>query len=120
MVLDDSASAVSPGERVHVVTRPLFEGDVRRHFVGECTKVTENTIRVEGYAFIYDTAKNGYERRPEKRTRVFSLSDGNLIITVLAGDVAVDSLKYARANERLVLTDGKSILLDINEFGAKR
>lgn len=119
-MLDDSASAVSPGERVHVITRRLFEGDLRRHFVGECTKVTENAIRLEGYAFIYDSEKNVYERRPEKRTRIFSLSDGNLIITVLSADTALDTLKYARAKDRLVLTDGKSILLDINEFGAKR
>ena len=119
-MLEDSASAVSPGEKVHVITRRLFEGDVRRHFVGECTKVTENAIRVEGYAFIFDSAKNVYERRPEKRTRVFSLSDGDLIITVLPPDVSVDSVKYGRAKDRLVITDGKTVLLDINEFGVRR
>lgn len=118
-MLDESLSAVSAGEKVHVITRRLFDGDLQRHFVGECTKVTDNAIRVEGYAFIYDPTKSGYERRPEKRTRVFSLSDGNLIIVILPPDVAIDSLKYARANDRLVLTDGKSILLDINEFGWK-
>ena len=115
----DSVTGVGPGEKVHVITRRLFDGDVRRHFAGECTKVAGNTMRVEGYAFVFDATKNAYERRPDKRTCVFSLSDGNLIITVLPSEVEIESLQYVVVNNRLLVTDGKSLSLDINEFGVR-
>ena len=110
---------LASGEKVHIITRRIFADDLRRHFVGLCTHVNDNHARVEGYAFVFDASRNEYQRKPELRTRVFSLVGAGLIITVLPGEVDVAALKYSVSNGRLVLTDAGSFELDINEFGVK-
>jgi hypothetical protein len=106
-----------PGERIHVITRRLFEGDLRRHFVGEIVAANNRAVRVKGYAFIFYPARNEYVRRPELRERIIALADAGEIINVIPGNVSLEELTYRPSEEnRLVVTDGKSFRLDINEF----
>lgn len=108
------------GEKLHVIQRRLFESDTRRHFVGEVAAVDGPAARVEGYAFVFDAVRGGFERKPEHRVRLVSLSDARLIITVLPRETDIESCRYAQEGNRLVLTDGKQLKLDVNEFGARR
>lgn len=112
---------LSKGDKLFVITRRLFEGDLRRHFVGEVQETTERAVRVQGYMFVYDDANNVYVRREGERTRIFSLVDAGLVINVLPRDVALKDIQYRDDEENhLVLTDEKSFKLDINEFGFYR
>lgn len=105
------------GEKVLVLTRRLFDGDVRRHFVGEVTAATEHLIRVEGYAFICDLNSGKYTKMPEKRSRIFSIVDSGIIVYVLAETANLEQVRYAvGANRRLIVTDGEAVNLDITEF----
>jgi hypothetical protein len=109
------------GEKVHVITRRSFDTDLRRHFVGEVQAVSEVAIRLEGYVFVLDASNNQYVKRPGRRVRVFDLADSGSIINVIPVDVDLDDLSYqTSAQNRSVLTDGKSYSLDINEFSAVR
>lgn len=112
---------LQPGEKVHVVTRRLFDGDLRRHFVGEVKSVSDWVMRVEGYAFVYDSGISQYVRREERRTRIISISDFGQVINVIPSRVDLDKLEY-RLNDqqRLVVTDNADFHLDINEFGTSR
>ena len=104
-----------------MVTRRQFENDLRRHFAGEVTGVTESAVCVEGYVFVYDTSRAEFMRRPELRTRIISLVDVGNVINVLPDETAIDQLRYEVAKTgRLVVTDGKTVTLDIQEFGGKR
>ena len=114
-----SQDVLTVGEKVHVITRRVFEEDLRRHFAGECTAVGSSLARIVGYAFVFDPARNEYLKRPELRTRIFPLTDSGLIITVLPAEVDFEKLKYGMSNGRLVLSDGSGYELDINEFGFK-
>ena len=112
---------LEPGEKIHIITRRAFEGDVRRHFIGEVIETSEIAIRVEGYAFVFDAGLNQYSKRPEKRTRIFRLADNGNIINILPINANLELAKYAQSQERaLVVTDGLSFSLDINEFGSNR
>ena len=53
---------VEPGEKLFIVTRRLFEGDLRRHFVGEVKAATESTVRLEGYTFVFDAGIGKFVR----------------------------------------------------------
>ena len=55
------------GEKVHIIERRSFEKDLRRHFVGEIIDSSEQSIRVEGYAWVMDVTKGEFVRKPEKR-----------------------------------------------------
>ena len=112
---------VDPGAKLLVVTRRLFESDLRRHFAGEVVGVTEYAVRLCGFAFIFDGGRNQFVRRPEERTRLFSLMDNGCVFFVLPRTVEIGALKYVVTNERtLAVTDSGSFALDINEFGAGR
>ena len=39
---------IDKGEKIHIVTRRNFEGDLRRHFVGEVVEVQDAAVRIEG------------------------------------------------------------------------
>ena len=112
---------LSPGEKLHVITRRQFEADLRRHFVGETEAVAESAVRLNGYAFIFDATRNEYSKRPELRTKIVALGDSANVITLIPKEVDLSALRYEiSASKRLVVTDGRAFSLDINEFGVGR
>lgn len=112
-----SAPVVEVGDKVHVITRRLFEADLRRHFVGEVTRVSGELQEVHGYAFVFQAGANEYRKSPELRTRIFSFGDAGLIVLKLPRTVDVAAIQYKTMDKRLVITDGDHFTLDINEFG---
>ncbi len=114
-----SENIVAVGEKVHVITRRLFDGDVRRHFAGSVVASSCGSIRVEGHAFVLHGATNEYHRRPERRSRVFSLSDSVNIINVVPEGVRLDQLTYQFASGKLVMTDGAGFQFELTEFGSE-
>ncbi|MDH3455042.1 MAG: hypothetical protein OEL80_07815 [Desulfuromonadales bacterium] len=109
------------GEKIHVILRRNFEGDMRRHFIGEIIAVDNTLARVAGYAFVLDSTTGKYIRRPEKRIRIIGLADSGLVINVLPANADIDHALYTLSPEsKLVVSDGKNFTLDINEFGASR
>jgi hypothetical protein len=112
---------LKPGEKIHVIVRRNFETDVRRHFFGEIVAAAESAATVKGHAVVYDLAKNQYEVKPDARVRVVSLTDAQNIVNIIPRQTKIDSIKYVlSADKRLVVTDGESFTLDINEFGVSR
>lgn len=110
---------LSPGEKIQVIARRRFDGDMMRHFVGEVTACTEGVARVEGYTFLYDSETAEFARRPERRVRIISLSDAGNIVTVLPAEVVLEDVRYAFSEEgRMIVTDGKGFALDVNEFSS--
>ncbi|MDX1486382.1 MAG: hypothetical protein R3229_18070 [Alphaproteobacteria bacterium] len=111
-------SILSPGDIIHVVTRRLFADDLRRHFAGTVKHASDHLVRAVGYTFVFNPNACEYRKRPELRTRIFSLIDAGNIFNILPLETNVDALEYKIINERLVVTDNGSTALDINEFGA--
>ena len=112
-----SKPVIEVGDKLHIITRRLFEGDVRRHFAGEVTAVSGELYEVRGYAFVFNPGNNEFQKRPEIRTRIFSLGQDGFIVTKISREVAIESLEYRYIEKRLVITDSRNFSLDINEFG---
>lgn len=112
---------VSKGEKVHVITRPLYATEPIRHFAGEVLGANDVAMRVQGYVFVYEPERLQFVRRAEVRTRIVGYADAGHIIKVIPEDVVLEALTYRLdRNDRLVVTDGKGFSLDINEFLAPR
>ncbi|MGB2768204.1 MAG: hypothetical protein WBC88_00565 [Candidatus Zixiibacteriota bacterium] len=110
-------AVLEQGDKIHVMTRRRFEEDLRRHFVGEIQAATDTAIRVEGYTFVFDGTANEFVKRPEIRVRIFGLADSGNIINVLPRTVDIKKVYYGQSEDkRLMLADGESFTLDINEF----
>jgi hypothetical protein len=116
----DGALMIEAGTPIHVVERRLFDGDLRRHFVGEVLTVGPNAVTAGGYAFVYDVNRDCWERLPDRRARVVSLVDSRLLIRLLPADVDVEQVHYTSENKRHVVTDGRSFSIDVNEFSPVR
>lgn len=115
--MSEQEQVIAVGDKVHIITRRLFEGEVRRHFVGEVTRVSGELQEVRGFAFVHNRGTNEYKKRPELRTRIFSLGQANFVVNKIPPGAIIDSLEYCFVEKRLVITDRKSFTLDINEFG---
>ena len=104
------------GEKIHIITRRSFDGELRRHFAGTAiSDVEQGVLRVEGYAFIFNANTNQYEKRIGLRTRIFSLVDGRHVVNVLPAAVDIEKVYYAKKEEgHLVVTDGGEFKLEIN------
>ena len=115
--VSEQEHVISVGDKVHIITRRLFEGEVLRHFVGEVTRISGTLQEVQGFAFVHNRGTNEYKKRPELRTRIFSLGQADFIVNKIPPGTAVESLEYRYIENRLVITDRKGFSLDINEFG---
>ena len=112
---------LSPGDKVHIITRRTFPEDVRRHFLGEVSAAEGAVVRATGYIFVYESFDEKFVRRPETRTRIFNCGESGLIVNVLPPDTSLDRVEYIITEEnRLVATDRRAFRLDINEFSDRR
>jgi hypothetical protein len=112
---------LSKGEKIFVITRRLFEKDLRRHFVGQVQEVSGAAIRARGYVFVFDESTNEFVRREELRTRIFSLIDGGIVISVLPGEVILEEIRYGLDEKnRRIITDEKSFKMNVSELGVHR
>ena len=111
-------SLIDVGEKLHIITRRIFEGDLRRHFVGTVRAVERDVVRVQGYTFVFNPSVKEYRRRPEVRTRIFGLGDAQMIVNIIPPETDLERTQYVVREGRLVISDGNNFNLDVNEFGA--
>lgn len=114
------SSVVEAGDKLHIMARRLFEEDLRRHFVGEVLAAEGALAKLRGYTFIFDGGTNEYRRLPGLRTRIFSLGESGYVVNQIPGEVDVAAISYESSEGSLVITDGGSFSLPINEFGPAR
>jgi len=112
-------SIVTIGDKLHVITRRQFEGDLRRHFMGAVIGNTGSLVELEGLAMIYNEGSGEWIRQPETRRRIFSLAEAGHVVNRMPRSVEIDQLMYERIDGELLVTDGKEFELNINEFGAR-
>lgn len=107
---------LSPGEKVHIIHRRLFEHDPHRHFVGTVEAYDAGVLRVNGHVFSVDPLTFQFVRRADPRTRIVSASSGEVIINVLPASVKLDKVRYKQEANVLRVTDGSEWHLDISEI----
>ena len=109
------------GTKVYVVRRRGFDGDLRRHFLGEVVAVEGTTVRLFGYAFLYDTGSTSYVRHDEPRTTFVDVGQAGFIVNVVDPQTDIENTRYEVDDRgRLIVTDGGALRLDVNEFGILR
>jgi hypothetical protein len=107
---------IAVGENVVIITKRTFADDLRRHFIGTVTACSGSLVRVEGHAWIANNV-GGYERRSDRRTRVFSLAYGGEVALIVPPSVDLAKLSYRIVTGRLIITDDAEFSLEITEFG---
>jgi len=108
---------IEKGEKLHLIARRRFDTDLRRHFIGEVLEAGETAVRARGFVFVLDRNTNQYIKRPGERVRIISLVDAGNIINLLPAEADLAQAEYSQSYERrLIIGDGKTFSLDVNEF----
>ena len=106
------------GEKIHVVHRRMFDKDTRKHFVGEVEAYEHGVVRALGHVFVIDDpAENIFRKKSELRSRLISISAGNVYVNVLPPTVDLEQIRYENKGRALRITDGSEWHLDLKEFG---
>jgi hypothetical protein len=109
---------LNPGEKIHVVHRRLFEKDTRKHFVGEVEAYENGVVRAIGHVFVIENpVENIFRKKSELRSRIISISAGNVFVNVLPPEVELEQIRYENNARGLRISDGSEWHLDLKEFG---
>jgi hypothetical protein len=108
------------GEKLHVIERRAFDGDARRHFVGEVEAANDVAVRVRGYTFVCNPMTGNFDRREPLRTRIIPLSAAGVVVYVIPEDIEIEAVRYEwEAGNRLVVRAGHWEL-SLDEFASAR
>jgi len=102
------------GEKLHVIHRPLFDGDVRRHFIGTVDSYEGQLVRATGYLFRADSHSNEFRKQGGHRTRIISLASDTLIINILPMRIDIEQVTYKHEGDHTTITDGSDWHLEIS------
>ena len=101
--------------------RRLYDSQLQRHFAGQVDSADGVIVRATGYVFIYDDKKAQYIKKTPQRTTILNLAESGCFVNLIPSTVNLDDLRYEVIDRtNLVFTDGKTFVLDINEFSARR
>jgi hypothetical protein len=110
---------VQPGEKIHVVFRQLFEGDFKRHFIGNVDQCEGTLVRATGYLFAEETKVNRggiFVKQEDVRVRIIPLDCESFIVNVLPKAVNIETITYNYnvAKGLIRVTDGSDWHLDLS------
>ena len=109
MILDN-------GDVILINHRRMFESDTNRTFVGVVDGYEGGVVKVTGYTWCRNHFGGAYQKKEEKRTKIFSISSGLYIIYQLPDALDVEKL-YINQTKRgeSILTDGQEFSMDLSE-----
>ncbi|MBI3542488.1 MAG: hypothetical protein HY075_04345 [Deltaproteobacteria bacterium] len=109
---------LEPGLKVMIVHRRLFETDHHRFFTGVVDAYEQGIVKVMGNSWIYDVFTGEPKRKEGKRTKIFSIASGTVMLYELPETAQMDSLAFEfDKDRRLILCDGRHLRLDLTESG---
>lgn len=104
------------GSKILVAHRRLFPEDQARFFIGTVNAYEHGIARVTGHSWVLEQVRGDILRKPDLRTKFFSLASGTLIIYLLPANLDLEKLKILhKKNQETVLTDGASFTMDISD-----
>jgi hypothetical protein len=106
---------LSSGSKVLIVHRRLFEDDHPRFFVGQIDAYENGIAKVTGFTFAFDIFDGHFDKKIDQRTKIFSITSGNVFFYELPRDVKIPNLKFEHERHFVHLIDGAGFKMDLSE-----
>lgn len=104
------------GDKVLVAHRRLFADDQPRFFVGVVDGYESGVVMASGYSWVRDSFSGDYDRSPDRRTKVFSLVSGSVIVYRLPETCDAERAEVVQVGEHgLAIRDGSGFEMDLSE-----
>lgn len=111
---------IQPGEKIHVVFRTTFEGEIKRHFVGTVELCEGILIRAIGYQYSEDIKLGrvvNFVKREDLRIRIIPMDSEFIILNILPPLVDLNNIQYKFDNAGTIrVTDGSDWHLDLSQL----
>lgn len=109
------SAVLKEGDKIFVSHRRLFDGDEVRHFAGVVDNYESGVLRATGWTYLQDPATGMIFRKEDVRTKLYSLASGTIMIYGLGDEVDMEALKFEGRDGLLLLTDGKTLRMNMSE-----
>ena len=107
---------LTQGDKVLIVHRRLYRGDNSRYFVGIVDGYADGIAKVTGYTWLRDHDAGQFIAKKDRRTKIFSLQSGTLIVYQLPAKVDMAKLRFVDDEQlNCSLTDGEDLSIDVTE-----
>jgi hypothetical protein len=103
------------GQKVLIVHRRLFEADHPRYFVGQVDGYENGIAKVSGFTFSFDAISGHFEKKSDRRTKIFSIISGSIFCYELPESVSLDTLVLEHERHFVYLTDRSGFKMDLSE-----
>jgi hypothetical protein len=112
---------IEPGEKIHVIFRQIFEGDLERHFIGNVEKCEIHLVRAMGFLYSEETKighVGDFVKRLDIRVRIIPLDCESVIVHILPKAVNIEKItyKYDVSGGAVRVTDGSDWHLDLSNL----
>jgi hypothetical protein len=107
------------GDKLLICHRRLYERDEVRFFSGSVEAYDAGVVKLSGWTYLRDAATGQIIRKPDIRTRLYSLASGTILVYQLPDTTKPDALEFTGDAAHLVVTDNEGLQLNVSEhFGA--
>ena len=103
------------GCKLLVCHRRLFIDDPLRFFLGVVVASELGIAKVTGFTWTRDPT-HGFQRKPDRRTKLIAVASGSLIVYEIPGNVDGEALCVEQPGGHVVVvTDGAKFRMDMSE-----
>lgn len=106
------------GDKLLVSHRRLFERDELRYFAGTVVQYEAGVVKVEGWTFLKDFGSGRIMRKPDVRTKLYSLASGMILVYQLPNESDLTTLEFIGDAAHVVLKDDRGLEMDVSEHAA--
>ncbi len=106
---------LDPGSKVLVVHRRLFENDGSRFFFGVVDAYEQAIAKVTGYSWTLNQIDGTFLSNQEKRTKIFALSSGTLIVYELPRSIDISKMKLEYTTDGSIFLKGPDFQMNLTE-----
>lgn len=105
----------SNGTKLLICHRRLFAEDQPRFFFGTVEMYSDGIAKVSGFTWTRDPT-HGFQRKPDRRTKLIAVASGSLIVYQVAREVDVEEVRIEQpGGHTVLLTDGAKFRMDLSE-----
>ena len=107
---------LNSGDVLLVAHRRLFPEDQPRFFTGITDSCEGGVVMASGHSWVRSPFSGDYECSRDRRTKVFSLTAGSLIVYRLPADCSFAGFELVQSGDHgLVLRDGAGFEMELTE-----
>jgi hypothetical protein len=107
---------LSPGDKLLIAHRRLYESDQPRMFAGTVVAYESGFVKLAGYSWVREPVRGELKKKVDQRTKIVSIASPGLMCYQLPDAVDIGRLELkAGAQHQVILTDNAGFTMDLTD-----